>query len=450
LVNFVGGDIDRPVIIGALYNGQGEGGIAPTPGAGESAAGTDAYTGASDGRASAQGNLAGGHGPAWHGQSAAASGHANAAALSGLKTQGFDGHGHNQLVFDDTDQQGRLQFSTSQVATQLNLGHLIHQQDNYRGSFRGTGFELRSDGYGALRGRRGLLLTTWAASASEPAADATAVGGLLNQHVQLAETLSGAARTHQGVPLAGHEGSIRAGQSRLNDRAAPLKALRESAVATVTGDAWAETSEGEGVPHSRDALTILAGRAGITSVAGQSLHHAAGETLNLGSGGHINLGIANQLRVHANQAIGLVAGAQQAHGTGLGLIAGKGALDVQAQHDTLAVRAKQTLKLVSAHAELEMAAKQTVHLATEGGAYLHIEGGHITFGAPGKLSVKAGNHKMVGAANLDAAEPATVPDTAFQRYGEQFQLTDEFSGEPLVHMPYEIELEDGRVLRGVT
>jgi len=35
----------------------------------------------------------------------------------------------------------RLQLATTQAYSQLNLGHLIHQADNYRGSFRGEGFE---------------------------------------------------------------------------------------------------------------------------------------------------------------------------------------------------------------------------------------------------------------------------------------------------------------------
>jgi type VI secretion system secreted protein VgrG len=39
----------------------------------------------------------------------------------------------NQLVFDDTDQQLRTQLASTQHASQLNLGHLIHQADNYSG-----------------------------------------------------------------------------------------------------------------------------------------------------------------------------------------------------------------------------------------------------------------------------------------------------------------------------
>tara|TARA_Y100001968_G_scaffold301539_1_gene313887 strand:+ start:3855 stop:4256 length:402 start_codon:yes stop_codon:yes gene_type:complete len=50
------------------------------------------------------------------------------------------------------------------------LGHLIHQADNFRGSFRGTGFELRTDAYGAVRGERGVLLSTYGIQPNHPPA----------------------------------------------------------------------------------------------------------------------------------------------------------------------------------------------------------------------------------------------------------------------------------------
>ncbi|MEO7066251.1 MAG: type VI secretion system Vgr family protein, partial [Rhodanobacter sp.] len=136
LVSFMGGDIDRPIIVGALYNGHGEGGIAPSPGKAAIAPAAEGYAQAADFQPSNQANLAGGNSPAWHGLSGDTAGHANAAALSGIKTQGFDGNGYNQLVMDDTDQQGRVQFASTQATSQLNLGHIIHQGDDYRGSFR--------------------------------------------------------------------------------------------------------------------------------------------------------------------------------------------------------------------------------------------------------------------------------------------------------------------------
>ena len=138
LVDFIEGDIDRPYVLCALYDGKGEAGVPATPGGADAQSDVSAFANSSDHSPSAQGNLAGGNSPAWHGASAAgldAEGQANAAALSGFKTKEFGGAGFNQLVFDDTDTQLRVQLPTTQHGTQLNLGHLIHQADNHRGGF---------------------------------------------------------------------------------------------------------------------------------------------------------------------------------------------------------------------------------------------------------------------------------------------------------------------------
>uniref|UniRef100_UPI0028AF4346 type VI secretion system Vgr family protein n=1 Tax=Massilia alkalitolerans TaxID=286638 RepID=UPI0028AF4346 len=125
LVQFLENDIDRPVVLGALYNGRGEGGIAPTPG-GRTGAPCDreCFGRAHDHVYSAQANLAGGNSPAWHGASSDTDGHYNAAAQWGLRTAGIGGSGYNQLLIDDSDGQGRAQLRTTQSATELNLGHL--------------------------------------------------------------------------------------------------------------------------------------------------------------------------------------------------------------------------------------------------------------------------------------------------------------------------------------
>jgi Rhs element Vgr protein len=81
LVQFLENDIDRPVIVGALYNGQGEGGIAPTPGGQFVSEGrTSVFEQANDHMPSGQGNLACGHSPVWHGASWDNAGHRNGAA----------------------------------------------------------------------------------------------------------------------------------------------------------------------------------------------------------------------------------------------------------------------------------------------------------------------------------------------------------------------------------
>ncbi|MEO7065628.1 MAG: type VI secretion system Vgr family protein, partial [Rhodanobacter sp.] len=358
----------------------------------------------------------------------------------------------NQLVMDDTDQQGRVQFASTQATSQLNLGHIIHQGDDYRGSFRGRGMELRTDSYGAVRGLKGVLLSSYAVSAGEPLADVTAASALLKQQKQLADTLSQAAKTHLTVPLAAHEGVSKANASTLTDAAAPIDALSKSLGATVSSTDYsaANPSEGAGkdgdAPHTANALLTIAGRAGIATIAGQSLHLAAGQTLTIGSGKHINLAVANQLRLHAGQAIGILAGAHKADGIGLNFIASKGAIDVQAQHDTLALRSKNDLKLVSANASVELAAKKTVHLAVSGGAFLTIEGGNITFGCPGKITVHAGNHKFLGGTHLSREMNAW--DTP--KFDEELALRWPYDQSPIANRKFELTRADGAKMQGMT
>ncbi|MCX7277531.1 MAG: type VI secretion system Vgr family protein, partial [Burkholderiales bacterium] len=114
LVNFADGDMDRPVVLGQLYNGAD---LPPF------SAGLD-------------------------------SGINHSGVISGMHSQGLDGQGYNQWVVDDSTGQLRMRLGSSTAASQLNLGYLVSQAPNsaQRGSYRGSGFELRTDAWGVLRG----------------------------------------------------------------------------------------------------------------------------------------------------------------------------------------------------------------------------------------------------------------------------------------------------------
>jgi len=410
LVDFADGDIDRPLVVAALYNGRGEGGVPATPGGADAKADASAFADSSDHVPSAQGNLSAGNSPAWHGASADAAGHANSAALGGIKTREFGGMGYNQLVFDDTDQRLRVQLASTMHGTQLNMGHLIHQADNHRGSFRGLGFEMRTDAYGAVRAGRGLLLSTFGNGPSDPAGDNAAGMALAQQTAALAQTLSDAAAAHETVKLAGHIGSFKPAQSALDPKAAPLKAmhtaLKGMVAAADDGAANADASSkntGTGadkLPHTTDPVVAVAAKAGLGVVAGQDVHVAAGETVTFASGEDTQWAIGGAARVHAGQAIGILAGAikpgDQAAGKGLTLIAARGNVDIQAQADAMQVAAKNDVTVQSAHAHVDWAAAKKISLSTGGGANITIEGGNVTVQCPGKITVKAGKKSFVG------------------------------------------------------
>lgn len=298
LVQFLEGDIDRPVVVGALYNGRGEGGVLPTPGGVRAQAEKSPFTSAHDHCTSGQGNLAGGNSPVWHGASAGSDGHRNGGAQWGLRSKEFGGAGYNQLLFDDTDNQGRIQLKSSHAATELNLGHLIHAADNYRGSFRGCGAELRTDAYGAVRAGSGLLVTSYTADHNavrrDPAGDNPGGISLLKQVVDMTRALHGAALTHQTVGLGAQAGATKPGQSALDKTKAPLDALLTTMSGMVTADRLASAREDADrkntiggnthVPHSADPIIAIVAKDGLGASAGQGLQLANGETVVLASG----------------------------------------------------------------------------------------------------------------------------------------------------------------------
>jgi uncharacterized protein (DUF2345 family) len=424
LVAFFDDDIDRPIVICSLYNGRGEGGEARTPGGADTAqVDTGVFAQSGDACPGGQGNLTGGNSPAWHGGSPAEldqGGQRNAAALSGYKTKEFGGDGYNQLVFDDSPAQLRVQLATTQHATQLNLGHLIHQADNHRGGFRGLGFELRTDAYGAIRGAQGVLLSTYGTSASDPAGDNAAGIALAKQWNTLAKAFSDAAKTHQAVQLSGVIGTRGAHQGALDEKASPIPAWLTQVSGMVSSQAIDQalddasnksTTPADGaVPHGTDAVVNVSARAGLAIVAGQDIAFVSAENVQLGSGQDMDVAAGGAMRVHTGQAIGLLGGAIQpgteAVGTGVTMIAGSGDLDFQSQAATMQLAALKDVILQSQSAGIDWAAARKITLSTAGGASIVIEGGNVTFECPGTITVHAGSKHFVGAASQDVAMPA--------------------------------------------
>ncbi len=426
LVGFFDDDIDRPYVICSLYDGRGAGGASPTPGGAPGAdADTSGYAQSSDAAPSAQGNATGGRSPAWHGGSPEPleqGGQSNAAALSGWKTKEFGGAGFNQLVFDDSTAQLRAQLATTQHASQLSLGHLIHQADNHRGSFRGLGFELRTDAYGALRGGRGVLLSSYATGTEAPAGDNAAGIAMAKQWKTLAEAFSAAAKTHQTVQLSAVLGTGSANASVLDAKAAPAAAwLTQTSGMVAAGAFDAAQADAAGkstgtetgkLPHGTDAVVDVSAKAGLVMVAGQDAVLTSEENVQLASGGDFDVAVAGALRLHTGQAIGILAGAikagTQAVGTGLTLGAGSGDVDVQAQAGTLQVAARDEVKIQSRTAAVDWAAAKKITLSTAGGASIVIEGGNITVMCPGTITVRAGKKSFVGPERVDHPLP-TLP-----------------------------------------
>jgi type VI secretion system secreted protein VgrG len=132
---------------------------------------------------------------------------------------------------------------------------------------------------------------------------------------------------------------------------------------------------------------------------------------------------------------------------GMQLIAAQGAVDLQAQGDTLSVQARDQLDVISANGHIDWAAAKSISLSTAGGANITIAGGNITVQCPGKITIHAGKKSFTGPATMNNAMP-TLPRGALA-YDEKFQLLDT-AGDPIANMRYAIVKESGGRIEGIT
>ncbi|WP_313170520.1 type VI secretion system Vgr family protein [Massilia oculi] len=155
LVGFLGGDPDKPIIVGQVY-----GRMAPPP--------AFSHAGALPGNR----------------------------YVAGIKSKEVGGNRYNQLRLDDTSGQINAQLSSQHGHSELNLGWLTHPRKDGKGEARGEGAELRSDLAVALRGAQGVLISAAARQnaggkqldRSELIGLAEALQGLQRQLAELAST----------------------------------------------------------------------------------------------------------------------------------------------------------------------------------------------------------------------------------------------------------------------
>ena len=258
---------------------------------------------------------------------------------------------NNKLRMDDTRGQEHVKLSTEHSGkSQLNLGHLVDSKRQRRGE----GFELRTDGWGAIRGGKGLFVT-----ADE---QASAVGDVLG--MEPASGLVEGARQQ----MVDWQEVTQAHQSRQPD----INGLRQ-----LQTDA----------KNLQGSAILLSAPKGIGAVTPASMLLKSGKALYLQSDEELNLAASKRLSVNAKQSISMLA--QQ---EGMRLVSGKGPLEIESHGDVLGLTALQDITVQSVQGHLQLTAKNGITLGC-GGAYIRITAqGEIHIHGPSLLSFK-GQHR---------------------------------------------------------
>jgi type VI secretion system secreted protein VgrG len=421
IVAFVEGDIDRPVVIGAAYNGQG--------------AGNAQGNVVSGGAAQATGNA-----PAWFPgdqRQGDQEGHAHTATLSGFKSQSLDtsqsGTGeHNQLVFDDTPGQGRVLAHTTQSQTWLQMGHLLQQNDNQRLARRGHGLELHTQAQGAVRAGSGLHLSTFGRNGGTSTAQGQPTNtreaqSQLQSHAELLKALSENAQTHL---------------AKLPNEPAPDQQNVQMALqATLASLKGTQSSDGQAADVSADQgemLGIDGGHGNIPITERPDLVLSAAADISIATPAHTVISAGQHATLTTEQDTNLLSQRHSAwavkdgislftrgeskdsqravQDVGMKLHAASGNVNTQAQSDKFTLTALQGIDLQSTAGSIVISAPNRIVL-NGGGSYIKIEGGDIEVGTSGAATFKGAMKELTGGASASAQAPDLKKSSTVQACG---------------------------------
>lgn len=383
LIDYVGGDCDRPIAIARVYNGATK--------------------------------------PQWH----------TNGLLSGYRSKEFSGAGYNQMVMDDSTGQNRVQLFSSQGNSALHLGYLIQHTGNSRGGYLGSGFDLRTDNYGAVRANRGLYVTTYSKAADSQPLDARETQEQLVRAESLLESLSDASTAHEAEGMqAGYDA---------------LKQLTDASQQSVAGTASGGRTAGGGTGAAnafKEPIMLFGSPSGIAISTNETAHLSAAQHVNVVSGQSTHLAVGKSLIASVANKLSIFV-----QNAGMKLFAGRGKIEVQAHSDNIELIAQKSVKVLSTTAKVEVAADQEIYL-TSGGAYIRIANGDIQIHAPGKIDIKGASHSLDGPTAQGYVLPGLPHAGDVPRYHEQFHLVDDDGETVLPHTRYEIESESGKKWSG--
>jgi type VI secretion system secreted protein VgrG len=431
LIDFLEGNIDRPVVIGSLYNGRGQ---------------QDAqYNQVAQGAGVATGNA-----PAWFpGESG---GHAHPAALSGIKTQSMGtsqsgGGAYNQLVFDDSPGQARVALQrhvkAHEGSAELNLGHLRHQTDNQRLATVGFGAELKTAHSAALRAGMGMLLSSDARTgATGGQLDSQEAQAQIEQSHQLQLDMATLAQKHNARLPEEPDAEKLLAVAQMLHSAEVVKSAGE-------GSSGAGGGHGSTTAYSEPHMQ-LSSPAGITATTAADAIFVSGNTGSITAGQDINFASQGNFFGTVRDGISLFTYGKASKAdkpnqeTGIKLHAASGKVSVQAQSDVVKVTADKAITVASVTKSVNIAAKEHVMLTAQG-AYIKLEGGNIMIHGPGTMAFKASMKELTGPASKSLKLPflpksqEIVDAVAAPLYSQQI-VTPEISGltPEYAGMPFEV------------
>ncbi|EER3517393.1 type VI secretion system tip protein VgrG [Escherichia coli] len=315
---------------------------------------------------------------------------------------------NNKIRLDDERGKEHIKVSTEYGGkSQLNLGHLVDAGKQQRGE----GFELRTDMWGAVRAKKGIFISADAQDKAQGQVREMAPAmAILDGAQSQMQSLSTDAQTTNADPA---------------DLSSQIALLQQS------------------VKDLTQAVILLSAPKGVAIASGEHLQLAASKNVIANAGNNADIGVVKNMFIGVGQALSVFV-----RKAGIKLFANKGAVSVQGQNDLMELLAQKSIEITSTEDEIKITAKKKITL-NGGGSYIRLDACGIEAGTPGEYNVKAGYYGRKPKAKL-TPELMAFPVIKSEDFNQSFILLDENTGQPLINWPYELELESGLKMSGIT
>lgn len=355
LIDFIGGDITHPIIIGSTHNGQGNSDAQHN----SIASDTDTIDATS---------------PAWF------INQSHAYPTDGIKTQSIDSsrtgdatkdtliNGYNQLMFDAHPESPQINVYSSSYQSSLTIGHLYQHTDHTRGQARGRGISIETQAAANVQGSMGIHISSQASdplSNSHMSHDSHGKLQTADQHQQAYAQL---AETHQAVGLEGSSNN----KSNSKEDAQTLFAQFSEDTNDATLNEAGQWQQAHLLIDSQRHLALLSGQHS-QHTSTQSVHSHATDNTHQHSQTQMNQLVAGDIHYYSNKA--------QTH------TAAHGDVTIQAHQNEMRLDSEQVLRLHSRDS-IEIIAPDTLTLKAAGSG-IEISGGNVTFITPSQVGYKA-------------------------------------------------------------
>ncbi len=369
LVAFEGGDPDKPLVMGSVYNQNNQ--------------------------------------PPWELPAQQ--------ALSGLRSRELQpGQGNaaggrsNHVLLDDTAEQLQVQLKSDYQHSSLSLGHITRIEDRAgRQEHRGEGFELRTDGHGAIRAQEGLLISTEARPNAQGHVKALSeTAARLSSAQAQHQSLGHLAAQHQAQEAGSGEGTwdgdgdgTGGGGAGQGEVARALQVQNEGIEGRGAQAANATNTANTPNPHPELSAPhlVLASPAGIQSTTAGSTHQHSQQHHAITAGGHGSTSVGRSWLLSAKEAIKVFA-----YNTGIKLVSAREDINIQALQMSVNLLAQEQVRL-SAN-EIILQAQKKVVLNAAGSAMQWHSGG-MEEATSGHRTVHAKQHGVTTGASVPLDAP---------------------------------------------